>query len=240
MLAVLFLVSVFAAGVAAIAGFGIGSLITPVLSLTLGAKLAIAAVSIPHFVATALRFWMLRGHVDRKILFSFGITSAVGGLLGALLHTELAVPELTLLFGGILIFAGFMALSGFAEKMRLRGIMAWLGGFFSGMFGGLVGNQGGIRSAALLGFDIRKEAFVATATAIGLIVDAVRMPVYFYHEGTALREHLALVAVLVVAVVLGTLAGGKLLRRLPEKVFRRILSGLILALGLFMIYRGLG
>lgn len=35
-------------------------------------------------------------------------------------------------------------------------------------------NQGGIRTAALLGFDVPKEEFVATATAIGLFVDGAR------------------------------------------------------------------
>jgi hypothetical protein len=42
----------------------------------------------------------------------------------------------------------------------------------------LVGNQGGIRSAALLGFELEKQQFVATATAIGLFVDGARMPIY--------------------------------------------------------------
>jgi hypothetical protein len=51
-------------------------------------------------------------------------------------------------------------------------------GAVSGAFGGLVGNQGGIRSAALMGFEIDKQGFVATATAIALVVDIFRMPVY--------------------------------------------------------------
>lgn len=72
-----------------------------------------------------------------------------------------------------------MQLTGMAARMRFRGPWAWIAGAASGGFGGLVGNQGGIRSAALLGFDLPKESFVATATAIALIIDAVRMPVYF-------------------------------------------------------------
>ena len=43
-------------------------------------------------------------------------------------------------------------------------------------------SQGGIRSAAMLGFDLPKERFVATATAIALLVDAARMPVYVVVE----------------------------------------------------------
>jgi hypothetical protein len=61
--------------------------------------------------------------------------------------------------------------------MRFGRITGYMAGALSGLFGGLVGNQGGIRSAALMGFDINKEAFVATATAIGLVVDV------FSHAG---------------------------------------------------------
>jgi uncharacterized membrane protein YfcA len=62
--------------------------------------------------------------------------------------------------------------------MRFRGSAAWIAGALSGLLGGLVGNQGGLRSAALLGFDLSKRSFVATATAVGLLVDGARMPVY--------------------------------------------------------------
>ena len=77
----------FVAGaIASVAGFGIGSILTPLLATRLGMKTAVAAVSIPHLAATALRFWMLRRNVDRHILLSFGITSAIGGLAGAIAH----------------------------------------------------------------------------------------------------------------------------------------------------------
>jgi hypothetical protein len=52
-----------------------------------------------------------------------------------------------------------------------------------------VGNQGSIRTAALLGLDVRRDAFVATATAIALAVDAVRMPVYIVTGWQKMRKH---------------------------------------------------
>jgi uncharacterized membrane protein YfcA len=88
-------VGVFAGAVASIAGFGIGSLLTPLFALQTGTKLAVAAVSIPHLAGTALRFWMLREHIDHRILLSFGLMSAAGGLVGALLHKFAGGPILT-------------------------------------------------------------------------------------------------------------------------------------------------
>ncbi len=234
----LFITAIIAAGVASVTGFGIGSLVTPVLSLSVGTKLAVAVVSIPHLIATAMRFWMLRGHVDKKVLLGFGLMSAVGGLTGALLHAHFATPSLTLIFGGILIFAGFMGASGLSEKMRFHGVGSWIAGGVSGMLGGMVGNQGGIRSAALLGFQISKESFVATATAIGLIVDAARMPVYFWSEWSGILVSGRWILLTSIGVVIGTFLGAKLLNRLPERTFRRFVSSVIFILGVFMTYRG--
>ena len=75
---VLALVSLVAGGIAAITGFGIGSLLTPTLAIRTGTKLAVAAIAIPHFVGTLQRFWLLRRNVDRRVLLGFGIASNGG------------------------------------------------------------------------------------------------------------------------------------------------------------------
>jgi hypothetical protein len=51
-----------------------------------------------------------------------------------------------------------------------------------------VSNQGGIRSAAMLGFDIPKQALMAMATAVALMVDGARMPVYLAMQGRDVLE----------------------------------------------------
>jgi len=226
---------IIAGAIASVTGFGIGSVMTPTLATKLGTKLAVAVVSIPHLAGTALRFSMLTQHVNRRVLLSFGLASAAGGLTGALLHTWFASVVLSYVLGALLVFAGITGLSGLAAGMRFERGAAWIAGAASGIFGGLVGNQGGIRSAALLGFDIEKEAFVATATAIGLMVDGARMPVYFISEIHEMRQAWIYIALGTLAVVMGTLAGRKVLRRIPEQIFRRVVAVIILALGVAML-----
>ena len=231
------LVAVLAGAVASVAGFGIGSLLTPVLAPLLGVRLAVAAVAIPHAAGTALRLWRLRAHVDRAVLRNFGLASAAGGLAGALLHGVFGNPALSVIFGLLLILSGLAGLTGWTERVHLRGAGATAAGALSGLFGGLVGNQGGIRSAALLAFPLPREAFVATATATALIVDGARLPVYLFTSGAELLDHLPLLGVTTAGVLVGTLAGEGLLRRIPEPVFRRTVSVLLLGLGLYMLLR---
>ncbi len=221
--------------IATIAGFGIGSLLTPLLALKVGTGIAVAGISIAHFFGTSLRFIFLRKKVNKRVLLSFGLTSAAGGLVGALLHNTLYNSALTIIFGCLLVFAGVMGLLGLSEKLRFSGGATWIAGGLSGLFGGLVGNQGGIRSSALLGFELKQQEFVATATAIALMVDAARVPVYLVAQGSQIADIWQLVAVATVGVILGTLAGEKILGKIPEQFFKKVVSAIILLIGIFVL-----
>src|SRR5689334_22693327 len=110
-----------AGAIASVAGFGIGSILTPLLALRVGTKLAVAAVSIPHLIATTLRFLRIRQHVDNRVFLNFGITSAAGGLLGALLHARFSSTVLSYVLGTLLVFAGIMGITGLSRRMRFEG-----------------------------------------------------------------------------------------------------------------------
>ena len=234
------LVGVLAGAIAALSGFGIGSLLTPVFALHLDTKLAVAAVSIPHLIGTALRFARMREHVARDVFLRFGVPSAIGGLIGAFLHNILGSPALEAVFGGLLVFAGVSELSGLSGRLRFEGKLSTVAGAASGLFGGLVGNQGGIRSAALLRYGMTRQEIVATATAIALLVDGVRMPVYAFGALPGIANNLRLIGLATVGVIAGTLIGTPLLSRLPERWFKRSVAILLIGLGAYMLVRAVG
>lgn len=230
-------VAAVAGAVAAITGFGIGSLLTPVLALSVDTRLAVAAVAIPHVIGTAVRFALLRGRVDRKVLLSFGLTSAAGGLAGAALAGIASNRWLTIVFGCLLLFAAISETTGLARRMRFQGWVAWVAGALSGLLGGLVGNQGGIRSAALIGFNLPKETFVATATAIALFVDGARLPIYLATQHDELLPLWRWILAATIGVTTGTLIGSRLLKSVPDVWFRRILAVTLATLGALMLSR---
>jgi hypothetical protein len=233
-------VGIVAGAIAAVAGFGIGSLLTPTFAVETGTKLAVAAVAIPHFVGTIQRFWILRRHVDRRMLLGFGFASAAGGLAGALLHGRLSNRILAIVFGILLLLAAIAEFTGWMQKVRWGRRAAWFAGALSGAFGGLVGNQGSIRSAAMLGFDVPKEAFVATATAVALFVDGARLPVYLVTQWHDILDVWPLLLAATVGVVIGTAAGARLLQRISQRIFRRSIDVLLCALGIYMVLAGGG
>jgi len=235
------LASVLAGAVAAVSGFGIGSLLTPMLVLSLGMPTAgaVAVLAVPHALATAIRFVRLRADVHMPTFREFGVASAVGGLAGAALQSQLTSPVLTIVLSALLVLAGTTEL--LQRRVPLPQTSGWrlAGGILSGLFGGLVGNQGGIRSAALLGFQLRPRQLVATATASALLVDAARVPIYFLTSGAIIHDSIHLLLVIAAGVTVGTLIGVPILGRIPESAYRRLVGALliVLGIGLFLLSR---
>ena len=235
----IFAVAVASGATAAISGFGIGSLLTPLLALRLGTPLAVAAVAIPHASATALRFWRLRRAVDRTTLKHFGVVSAAGGLAGAIFAGQLGSRALTVVLGALLVLTGVGGATGYNTKWPATGTAGSTLGFLSGLFGGLAGNQGGLRAAALLGAGLTPAAFVATSTATALMVDAVRTPVYLAQSGRALAALWPQLAVATAGVLIGTLFGDRILMGMRPAIFRRVVSALIGAIGGLLLLKAI-
>jgi uncharacterized membrane protein YfcA len=237
-LAVVTVVAFFSGATAAVVGFGIGSLLTPLLALRVGMPIAIAAIALPHAAATLFRFWRLRRAVDWRVVRQFGLLSAAGGLVGALLYTRLGRRSLTLVLAGLLLLTGIGGLTGLATRWHPRRVSGLLG-LLSGFFGGLAGNQGGIRSAALLPFRLPPATFVATATATALLVDIARTPVYLWRAGSTLLALWLPLSLATVGVLGGTLLGERLLLGMTAERFRQIVSLAILALGILLLVRAM-
>jgi uncharacterized protein len=219
-----------AGAIASVSGFGIGSLLTPLLVLSMPTQHAVAILALPHAWATGIRLARLRSDVHLPTFRQFGLASAAGGLAGALLQPRLGSSVLTLVLAILLFVSGTTQLLGRPVPLPETPVWRLLGGTLSGLFGGLVGNQGGIRAAALLGFRLTPAQIVATATASALLVDLARVPIYLLSTGPIVRRSALLLLVTAAGVTVGTFVGVPILRRIPEPIYRRLLGVLLILL----------
>jgi uncharacterized membrane protein YfcA len=229
------IIAIAAGSLASVSGFGIGSLLTPYLMRSMSTADAVAVLAIPHAVATAIRLLRLRSDVDMATFKQFGVASAIGGLTGAALQSRLASPTLTIVLALLLVLAGSTELARHPVPVPQTPFWRLLGGALSGFFGGLVGNQGGIRAAALLGFRLQPRQIVATATATALFVDAARVPIYLLTAGPTIAAQTRLWTLVTIGVTVGTFAGVPVLSRIPPSIYRRLVGALLLALGIWLV-----
>jgi uncharacterized membrane protein YfcA len=234
-----FVLAVLSGGTAAVAGFGIGSLLTPVLAASFGTSTAGAAVAIPHAAATALRCWRLRSNIEWNVVRSFGLLSATGGLIGALLYTRFSNAALTLTLGLLLLSTAVATIVDLPARVRVRGAVVGGLGLLSGLFGGLAGNQGGLRAAAMLSLALPPVRYVATATATAMLVDLVRTPIYVWRAGGVLASLITPLAVATIGVLIGTVLGERILFGLSIRQFRYAIAVLIGLLGVWLVVQGL-
>ncbi len=240
-----------AAGLTFFSGFGLGTLLLPVLALFFSVELAVALTAVVHFLNNLLKVALLGRHADRRTLVAFGVLAMVGAYVGAQVLLWLAgrEPLVSYRIGPLecqvtpvkltvaILLIGFTlgdVLPGRRTVLVGRGPLM-VGGLLSGFFGGLSGHQGALRSAVLIRSGLTKERFLGTSVVLACLVDLARLSVYasgFLWE--RLLERPDIVATAVGGALLGTLLGKRLLPKVTLGAIRVLVSLLVgaLALGL--------
>ena len=235
-------------------GFGLGTLLTPVFYfLFKDLTLAIASTAIVHLSNNLFKFALMKRSVNWNIVIPFGLAASPAAILGAILtsyftdvnlyHYTLgnqtyAIKLINSIFGLVLIgFALIELIPKWSIVFAKQSL--WLGGGISGFFGGLSGHQGALRTAFLIRYELSKEAFIASGIVIALIIDLVRIPVYFtnFELGTLQSQWLPIV-ITIGSAILGAVLGKFFLKKIPFKQLTNFISigmiifGIALLLGL--------
>src|SRR3990172_681078 len=232
-------IAFIAATVATVMGFGVGTSLTPFFALAYPTQIAVMLVAVVHFLSNLLRLALFRRHVDLGLVRRFGVLSIVGALGGSFAQGLIQSDWLKVLLGVLLILVGGSALLPNAAGWHFPRRFDQLGGLLSGALGGLLGNQGAVRSAYLANYDIPKESFIATAAMIAVSIDATRLPVYLATkwEQIALAWPVLLSATL--SAYVGTYVGQKLVGRVSQATFKNLVNAMIAVFGFVMIAQGI-
>jgi uncharacterized protein len=216
-------------------GFGLGTILTPVFIFFYDVKVAVMLVAIVHFLNNLLRLILFRNDVDLNIVKKFGALSIVGAFAGAYLQQYLFSDILTALLGILLIFLGAVEFLPNKGEYKLPPQIDFLGSIASGFLGGLLGNQGALRSLYLLNYDLKKEQLVATAALIAVFIDATRLPIYLISYRDSIARNWVVLLVVVSVAYIGTLVGKKLLEKVSITQFKRTIAGFVILLGVGLV-----
>ena len=233
---VVYVIVFFAAALALFSGFGLGTILTPVFILFFDIKIAIFFVAVVHLLNNLLKLILFRKHIDLTILKRFGLAAIIGSLIGAFSQVYMINIVLRYLIGFVLIFLGIQEWFPAKFQFRIPKSIDPIGGFLSGFLGGLVGNQGAIRSAFLLNYEISKEAFIATGVVLACLIDLIRIPVYWFSYAHAQVANWHALVPLIVFSFLGTFVGKAFLKYFSVSQFRKVVAAFVILIGIYFIF----
>lgn len=247
--AFLLLMSFAAALLTLVSGFGLGTVLMPCFALFFPLPEAVALTAVVHFCTNLFKLGILKTWVNWSIWKRFAPGALIGALVGAWTLSLLdgntwsytwsmgTISPLGITIGVLLIAFAWHEVRPFKSILPTEP-NALLGGALSGFFGGLSGNQGALRSAFLIKFKLSKEAYVATGTAIAMVIDLSRIPLYTERLiSSRWQDHWELMVMAVMAAVLGSWIGKKTLVKMKDKLVHALvgtfllLSGVLMALG---------
>lgn len=230
-------------------GFGLGTILTPVFMIFFPVELAIALTGVVHFFNNIFKLILVGKNADITVLLRFGIPAVIAAILGSWLL--ISIPDSTPLFSYKFMGSDFyvypvkfiisILLLGFAtmdlipyfEKIQFNKNKLGIGGFLSGFFGGLSGNQGALRSAFLIKSGLSKEAFIGTSVVVSSFVDFTRLSVYatkFTESG--LSENVLLLSSAILSAIIGAFIGNKLLKKVTIKFIKLTVAILLIILSI--------
>ena len=231
--------SFLAAALTVPAGFGLSTILTPLVLLLMGPHEAVAVVAMVHGAHNAGKFAALRESVDFEAFRRYGVWLVLGAILGAALQNEVPQKPLLALIGAFLVSLPLLSMSEEWTGYRIPEANDSLGGFGSGFMGGLTGHQGALRAMFLTRRLPDKMAYAATASVLALCVDLSRVPVYLLFRYDEISQHAALTLVLVISALIGVRVGKAWLERLKsEWIHRGVMGGIVLS-GTFYMYEAL-
>jgi uncharacterized membrane protein YfcA len=244
--------ALIASGLTLFSGFGLGTLLMPVVAIFFPVEMAIAITAVVHLANNLFKVALLGKKANRSVLLSFGVPAVAFAFFGALILGWLSgassifeyaafgnliqVSPLKLVVGILILTFVMLELSRGFSSLALDKKYLPYGGVISGFFGGLSGHQGAFRSMFLLKAGLSKEEFVATGVILAVMVDMSRMLIYGWEmSGQNQTIQWPLVIAASVSAFMGAYVGSKLLKKVTIIAIQIVVSVLLVVVSLGLI-----
>lgn len=224
--------TVVAASIGTLSGFGISIIMVPALLMVFPLAQTLLLVGIIHWFGNLWKLWLFKSGFRWRLWLAFGITGVLYSYWGATLSVIAPEELMSRLVGAFLLI--YVA-TGSSIKVPASLGMAGLGGAASGFMAGIFGIGGEVRSAFLSAFDLDKAVFIATSGAIAIVIDTVRIATYV-GGGTRLEPMMAWgLLAFIPASLLGAKLAQYVVGRIPQERFRAVLFVFLALAGLKLL-----
>lgn len=230
-------------------GFGLGTILMPIMAIFLPLPLAIILTAIVHFSHNSIKSAILCKTINWKIAVYFGSAAIISAIPGAFLLKSLSgygsikeymiftikaqISVLHIIIGILLIL--FATLEILPKKiLKFKNLL--VGGIVSGFLGGFSGLQGAFRSLFLINSIVEKKSYISTNAVIGTSVDIIRLFIYgFSFWNLLMNANITLLIIAIGCAILGNFIGIVFLKNITISFIHKIVLFLLYFFGFLFI-----
>ena len=223
--------------IAGVAGFGGGVVALPVLVWVFGVREAIPILSISQVLSTVARVGLHRDALNWPVIRYFALGALPFSVLGSLFFITIDTTVLVRILGVMmLLFVVYTRMPiGRNFKMKLWGFIPLGAG--TGFGSAFLGIPGPFAAVFYLAYGLTASAYIGTSSLGMALIQAPKLIIFGAGGLLTLR-------ILLLGIGLGAIAaasaylGRIILRRVPEKVFPRSITVMLLISGVVFLIRG--
>ena len=220
-------------------GLGFSTLCLGLLAIFIDVKLAIALVFLPSLSSNIMVMAEAGRFRDSFKRFWFLFLSAVPGLLAGVWFLGNSPDELPkAALGGVMFLYGIWGLKNdrFELSQRQERSLVFPVGFVSGLVNGATGSQIMPIMPYLLSLKMDRNLFVQTINS-SFTINTLIMMVCLGKLGVLTVAVIWMSAIGILPVALGIFLGGKLRKKVPEAIYRKMVLVLLICLGVNLAVR---
>ncbi len=238
MILLFFIAAFLAIVIGTVAGFGTSTIFLPIALIFVDFKTALVLVAVSHISGSLGATAFFRHGLDKRLILLFGVPSIILTILGAYLVTYAPQNFLQFILGVFLLIFSIYSLLRPNFKVSPSKVNTVFGGSLSGFLQGLVGIGGPLRGAFLISYNLDKFRYIATLAAIAVIIDATRIPIYFLNNLLE-PQFYYYVPFLVIIGIVGSYTGKRIVQKIPQNIFKKVVLVGIAFASLLLIYGSL-
>lgn len=216
--------------------FGLGGGLTLLATMTifLPPAILIPVHAVIQFGSIVGRLGVMFRQIAWSIMVPFAIGASVGAMVGAQLLVELPDGWLEIILGSFIVYACYGPIPQLRHNSRTR--LGVAGAITTGL-SLFVGATGPLVGALLRGVGMDRVTHVATFAACMLMHQIFKITVFGF-MGFVFAPYIPFILAMIATGFIGTLIGRRVLLGMNDGLFGRILTFLLVILGLRLVYTG--
>ena len=246
-LTILIIAAFITSSISAILGMGGGIILLGIMAILIPeGYMVIALHGIIQLFSNTTRTYVFRNHLKKDLIKEFSIGVFFGVTLSIIIivlliqlfqvssANEIKVEILKPLIGLFIIW--YLFLKGPKKEKKTASFIPV--GAISGLSSIFVGATGPLIAPFFLSRNLLKDNIIANKAACQMITHLTKIPLFIYFFNVNYLEEYSILLPLIIAVFLGTNFGKKMLRFIPEELFKKLfkITLFVIAIRLILSY----